>query len=111
MQGTKPARQQWNQILDSVVTILKYKKITIYHVIYIKEFYGGILYDLTVSNDDVINTTTNQTVFPKLRRKYENYFEMKVQERCVLNYLIFRIFQSPLGFSIDHSDNTTEVVN
>ena len=36
---------------------------------------------------------------------------MKVQEGSVLKYLKFRIFQSPLGFSIDNIDNIMELVN
>ena len=36
---------------------------------------------------------------------------MKVQEVSVLKYLYFRIFQSPIGFSIYHTVNITELVN
>ena len=36
---------------------------------------------------------------------------MKVQEGSVLKCLNFRIFQSPLGFSIDQIDQITELVN
>ena len=36
---------------------------------------------------------------------------MKVQEGSVLKYLNFRIFQPPLGFSVDHTDNIMELVN
>ena len=36
---------------------------------------------------------------------------MKVQEGSVLKYLHFRICQSPLGFSIDHTDHIMELVN
>ena len=32
----KPDAQKWNRLLDAVVTIIKYNKITIDHVIYIK---------------------------------------------------------------------------
>ena len=35
---------------------------------------------------------------------------MKVQEVSVLKYLNFRIFQSPLGFSIDETDHIIELV-
>ena len=42
IQGTKPAGQQWNRLLDAVVVILKYNKITIYHAIYIKVFSDGL---------------------------------------------------------------------
>ena len=36
---------------------------------------------------------------------------MKVQEGSVLKYLNFRIFQSPLGFSIYQTDHIMELVN
>ena len=36
---------------------------------------------------------------------------MKVQEISVLKYLNFRIFQSPLGFSVDQTDHIMELVN
>ena len=36
---------------------------------------------------------------------------MKVQEGSVLKYLNFRVFQSPLGFSIDQTDHIMELVN
>ena len=38
IQGGKPAGQKWNQLLDAVVTILKYKKSKIDCDIYIKFF-------------------------------------------------------------------------
>ena len=57
VQLTKPAVQKWNRLLDSVVTIIKYKKITIDHAIYIKVLSDLKISYLTVSTDDVINTT------------------------------------------------------
>ena len=36
---------------------------------------------------------------------------MKVQEGSVLKYLNFRIFQSPLGFSVDQTDHIMELAN
>ena len=60
-QGTKPALQQWNILLDAVVTILKYNKITIDQAVYIKVFSDEIVSHLTVSTDDVLNTTNNET--------------------------------------------------
>ena len=36
---------------------------------------------------------------------------MKVQEGSVLKYLNLRIFQSPLGFSVDQTDHIMELVN
>ena len=61
IQGTKQAGRQWNILLDASVTIIKYKKITIDHAIYIKFFTDGTVYYLTVSTNDVINTTNNET--------------------------------------------------
>ena len=64
IQGTKPAGRQWNRLLDAVVTILEYTKSTIDHDIYIKFFDYGTVYYLTVSTDDVLNTTNNENAFP-----------------------------------------------
>ena len=61
IQGTKPAGQQWNIRLDAVVTNIKYKKSTIDHAIYIKFFTNGTVSYLTVSTDDVLNVTNNET--------------------------------------------------
>ena len=58
--GGKPAGRKLNCILDSVVTTNRYKKITIYHAIYIKVFYDGTVSYITVSNDDDLNTTNNE---------------------------------------------------
>ena len=68
IQGTKPAVRQWNRLLGVVVTILKYKKSTIDHAIYIKFFDDGTVSYLTVSTDDVLNTTSNKNTFPELTR-------------------------------------------
>ena len=57
----KPDGRQYHILLDAVVTILKYKKSTIDYAIYIKVFtYGTVSYH-TVSTDDVLNTTNNET--------------------------------------------------
>ena len=61
IQGTKPAGRKWNRPLDAVFTIIKYKKITIEHTIYIKVFSDEIFSYIMVSNDYVINTTNNTT--------------------------------------------------
>ena len=111
IQVTNPDGRQWNILLDAVVTILKYKKITIDHAIYIKVFSGGTVSYLTVSTDDVLNTTNNENAFPELKKLFKEHFEMKVKEGSVLKYLNFRILQSPLGFSIDQTDNIMELVN
>ena len=81
------------------------------HAIYIKLFTNGTLSYLTVYTDDVINNTNNETSFPELKRVFKERFEMKVQEVSVLKYLNFRVFLSPLGFSVDNTDNIMELVN
>ena len=79
IQGTKPAGRQWNRLLDSVVTILKYTNITIDHDIYIKVFADGTVSYLTVSTDDVLNTTNNENAFTEVKRLFKEHFDMKVQ--------------------------------
>ena len=105
------AGRQWNILLDSVVTIIKYKKSKIDHAIYIKCFTDGTVSYLAVSTDYVLNTTTNEKSFPDLTRFFKEHFEIKVQEGSVIKYLNFRIFQSTLGFSIDQNDNIMKLVN
>ena len=61
IKGTKPAVRQWNQILDAVVTMIKYKKITIDHAIYIKVFSAGTVSYFTFSTDDIRNSTNTET--------------------------------------------------
>ena len=87
----KPPRQQWNIILDAVVTILKYKKITIDHSIYINIISNVTKFYFMVYNDDAINTTNNETAFPEPRIFPEEDIEIKVQEGSVLKCLNFRI--------------------
>ena len=60
IQGTKPVGRQWNRLLDAVVTIIKYKNSTIGHAIYIKVLTDVTVSYLTVSTDDVLNTTNNE---------------------------------------------------
>ena len=88
-----------------------HKKSTIGHAIYIKVFDDGTVSYLTVSTDDVLNTTNNENAFPELTRVFKEHSEMKVQEGSVLKSLNFRICQSPLGFSIDQTDHIMELVN
>ena len=61
IQGTKPSGKQWDILLDAVVTILRYDKITIDNSIYIKTFSDGIVSYPTVSTYYVINATNNET--------------------------------------------------
>ena len=79
IQGTTPAGRQCNRLLDAVVAILKYKRITIDPNIYIKVFTDGKVSYLKVSADCVINTANNETAFPELTRFFEEHFEMKVK--------------------------------
>ena len=59
IQGRNPAGQQWNTPLDTMVTVPKYKKITIDHDIYIKAFSDGTISHFIFSTDDVLNTNHN----------------------------------------------------
>ena len=111
IQGTKLAGRKWNRLLDAVATIIKYKKITIDHDIYIKVFADVTVSYLTVSTDAFLNTTNNENAFPETTRVFKEHFEMKVQEVSVLKYVNFRICQYPLGFSIDLTDHIMELVN
>ena len=45
IQGTNPAVLYWNKFLDAVITIIKYKKNTIYHDIsFMVLYYGKVSY-------------------------------------------------------------------
>ena len=72
-------KRQWNRLLDAVVTIIKCNNSTTDHAIYIKVFTDGTVSYPTVSNDDLLNTNNNKTVFPELTRVFEEHFEMKAQ--------------------------------
>ena len=61
------ARRKCNKLLDALVTILKYKKITIDRSIYIMLLYYGTVSYLDVSTDDILKTNNNETIFPELR--------------------------------------------
>ena len=65
-QGIKPSGKKWNISLGAVVTILKYKKITIDHAIYIKVFLDVTVSYIKVSTHGVLNTTNKETSFPEL---------------------------------------------
>ena len=94
-----------------MVTILKYKENVTYYSIYINCVSDGTVYYLTVSTDDIVDTTNNEIAFPELRRVFEEDFEIKFQEGSVLKYLNFIIYQSPLGFGVDQTDHIMELVN
>ena len=111
IQGTKPAGLKFNRLLDVLVPTLKYNKGTIYHSIYIKVFYDGTVSYIKVSTDDILNTYNNETKSPELIRVFEEAFEIKFQVGSVLKYINFRIFQSPLGFSVDKNYHIMKLVN
>ena len=91
--------------------MIKYKKIIIDHVIYIKVLFNGKVSYLIFSNDNVRNKNNKQRVFPELRIVFEEHFEMKLQEGYAINNLNFRIFQSPFGFSVGQIYHIMELVN
>ena len=94
-----------------MLTTLKYKKITIDNDIYISVFsYGTVSYPI-VYTDDVLNNTNEETEFPELIIVFEEDFGTKFQEGSFLNYLNYRICQSPLGLSVDQIDHIVELVN
>ena len=107
----KHLEKKWNLLLDAVVTILKYNKITIDHDTEIKVFSDGTVPYLTVSTDDVLKTTNNEIESPELRRVFKEDFGIKVHRLSVLKYPNFRICQYPIGLSIDKTDKITELVN
>ena len=74
-----------------MVTILKYKKSTIDHAIYIKVLTDGTVSCITVSNYNVLNTTNNEKSFPELTRIFKEHFKMKLQERSFIKFLNFCI--------------------
>ena len=71
IKGTNPAGIQLNPLLDEVVTILKYNKITIDHAIYIKVFSDWTLSYLAFSTGVVLNTTNNDTSITELIKVFE----------------------------------------
>ena len=79
--------------------------------IYIKVFYDENMSYLTVSTDNVLNATNNDTPLTELRRVFYEYFEIKVQEVYFIKYLNFRICQYPLGFIIDKTYRIMELVS
>ena len=85
----------------TITKYTKYKKIVVYH---------AISY-LVVSTDDDINTTNNEIYFTDLRSVSEEASQIKFQEGFLLKYLISRVFQSPIGFSIYQTNHITELVN
>ena len=94
-----------------MVTIIKYRNITIDRAIYIKVLSDGTVSYPTVSTTDVLKTTNNKTEFPELGRVCEEIFNIKFQEASVIKYLNLHILQYPLGFSVDHTDQIMKLVD
>ena len=67
-----------------MVKTIKYMKGAIYHAIYIKLLSDGTVSYLAVSNDDVLHTNNNETTFPKLRRVFEEAFEINPKKELSL---------------------------
>ena len=59
--------------------MIKYKRSTIDHAIYIKVFSDVTVSYLTVSTDNFLNTANNETSFTELRRVFEESFGIKLQ--------------------------------
>ena len=91
--------------------MVKYKKSTIDHAIYIKVLSNVTVSYLTLSTGGVFNNNNKKKEFPELKRVFEEAFGIKVQEGYVLKYLYFQIFQSLIGFSFYHNDHIIEIVN
>ena len=83
--------KKWNRLLDAVVTIIKYNKITIDNDIYIKVLSDGTVSYITVYTDNLMDTTNNVIAYTELRRGFEEIFEIKFQEVYVIKYLNFQI--------------------
>ena len=96
----KTSWKNCNRLLDTVVTIVNYRKRTFDHDVYIKAFFYVTVYYLTVCTDDVIKNINDEKV-TELTRVFEEPFEIKFQEGYVLKYQNFLICRSSLGFSFD----------
>ena len=57
------------------------------------------------STCDIFQTTNNNYYFEDIIYNFEITFKVKVSQGYVLKYLKFIIFQSPLGYIIDLTDN------
>ena len=69
--------------------MMQYKKVTISHAIYIKVFYDVTMSYLTISTNDVINTTNNTKEFPELRNFWRNILRLKSKMDLSLSTWIF----------------------
>ena len=79
IQVTKTAGRQRNRLLDAAVTILEYKKSTIDHAVYINVFDDVTVSYLTVSTDNVLNTTNKDNAFNELLIFLKEHFVLSFQ--------------------------------
>ena len=93
-----------------MVTVLKYNKISTEIYIYIKVFPYGTVSHLTVSTDDVLNTTSNVTYFPNSEKSFKNNLRLKYNKYMSLNNKILGL-KYPLGFSISNTRHIMDLVN
>ena len=59
IQGKQPTGRQWNRLLDTVFTILKYTKRKVDHSIYVKGFSEKTESYLRFSTSDVLRESLN----------------------------------------------------
>ena len=93
------------------VCLRQNENISIDNSIYIKVFYDGNVPYHMVSVDYFFKTTNNEIAFLEITRVFEEHFQMKVQEVFFLYYVNYRIFHSPLGFSVVNNYHIMELVN
>ena len=80
-----------------MVTIIKYKKITINHNIYIKVFSDGTVSYITIFTDDVLDNDNDETTVTELRKVFEEAFELKFKKDLSLNTWMLGFLNILLG--------------
>ena len=85
IQETKPPGLQYNQLLDAVVTMMKYENSTTSHDIYINVFSNGIVSYVSFNINGVLNNTNNETSFPELRRVFKKILILKFKKYMPLS--------------------------
>ena len=75
-----------------MLTVLKYKKITIDYAIYIKVLYDRIVPYLTVSTYGVLNNIDNETDFSWTKKVLNNNFRLKFNMNMSLIHWIFGLW-------------------
>ena len=66
---------------------------------------------LTVSTDDEINITNNDSSFGEIKKYFEEAFDIKIQVGYVIEYINLCIDQYPLGFNIYQTDHIMNLFN